>query len=348
MNSPSPVQSPPTALEKRERRPTATVLFLAALFALPMGTCGGIGAWKATDIGRPVIPTSAAELAATRDGAYVSFDAPLRHVATDEIPLDDHTAAVATGTSLYAIEGAPGVYVAAKKGTLAPGAAAAGAGAAGVRFHVEGRVCSGDSHLVCTVDNEGVRIFLRSEDRRASGITKRGARGGRDTSGTTKLVTFGAAPSENIGEAVTGLGIAGALGVVLLAVGIVIVRGRRKPFLFVERVVPLRQELDLLRLGHALGPAFRPAHATPDACTFLTGASASRAQAVGAFNAHDYPQRVEIWRDAGAGGYRQAQARVRVSEIFAQPAGPIPQILPSLQATLETTLARVAHALSVP
>jgi hypothetical protein len=44
-------------------------------------------------------------------------------------------------------------------------------------------------------------------------------------------------------------------------------------------------------------------------------------------------------------GYRQGHARVRVSEIFAQPAGPLPQILPTLQVALETTLQRVASVL---
>ena len=321
MNSPSPGQSPPTALEKRERRPTATILFLAALFALPMGTCGGIGTWKATDVGRAVVPTEIGGLAATSDGAYVSFDAPLRHFATDELPLRDRTVALAPGVSLYTIEGAPEVYVAARKGSLAPGE----------RVHVEGRVCSGDSHLVCNVDDEGVRIFLRSEERR--------------TKGTVKVVSFGAKPSENIVEAIVGLGIAGVLGALLLVVGFVIVRGRRKPLVFVERVVPLRQELDLLRLHEALGAAFRPAQVTPDACTFLTGVSASRAQAVGAFSPHDFPQRVEIWREAGPGGYRQAHARVRISEIFAQPAGPLPQIMPSVHTALETTLVRVVSAM---
>lgn len=321
MNTPSPGQSPPTALEKRERRPTTSVLFLAALFALPMGTCGGIGAWKATDAGREVVPTAVSQLQPTRDGTYVSFDAPVRHFATDKIPLGDRTAAVATGWSVYTIGGADDVYVAAKKGTLTPGE----------RVHVEGRVCSSGSRLVCDVDDEGVRLFLRSEDAR--------------TSGTTKVVTFGAKPRENIAEAAVGLGIAAMLGTLLVVVAAIIIRGRRKPLVFVERVVPLRQELDLLRLQQVLGPAFRPAQVSPDACTFLTGVSASRAQAVGAFSPQDFPQRVEIWRDPGAGGYREAHARVRISEIFAQPAGPLPHIMPSVHAALEGTLARVVAAM---
>ncbi|MBS2020370.1 MAG: hypothetical protein JST00_46365 [Deltaproteobacteria bacterium] len=318
---PSPPPSPPTALERNERRPAATVLFLAALFALPMGTCGGIGTWKATDVGREIAPTSIAALETTRDGSYVSFDAPLRHFATDELPLRDKSLALARGISLYTIDGAPAVYVAAKKGALSPGE----------RVHVAGRVCSADSSLVCDVDDEGVRMFLRSEERR--------------TKGTIKVVTLGARPSENIAEAAVGLGIAAVLGALLLAVVFVILRGRRKPFVYVERVVPLRHELDLGRLPAALGPAFRQAQLTPEPCTFLTGVKASRAQAVGAFQPSEFPQRVEIWRELGNGAYRELHARVRVSEIFAQPAGPLPQIMPSVQVALETTLARVVAAI---
>lgn len=205
MNAGSPGQSPPTALERRERRPTATILFLVALFMLPMGTCGGIGTWKAIHLGET--------------------------------------------------------------------------------------------------------------------------------------------PEDTVFEAATGLVIAGFLALVLLAVVIVILRGRRKPLYFVERVVPLRQELDPARLRMMLGPGFREAQITPTSLVYLTGVTASRAQAVGAFSPDAYPQRVEIWRDQGGGGYRELHVRVRVSEIFAQPAGPIPQIMPTLMIALETTLQRVIAAL---
>lgn len=320
MSGPSPAPSPPTALERRERRPTATILFLVALFALPMGTCGGIGTWKAADAGRKVVETPVSRLATSRDGEYLSFDAELRHVATDELPLGDGSAALARGTSLFAVDGAPGVFVAATKGSLDGGA----------RHRVEGRICSESAELACSVD-DGVRLFLRAEERR----TKR----------AVKVVTFGASPRENVWEAAVGLTVAALLGLVLLVVTALIVRGRRKPLLFVERVVPIRHDLDPTRLRVTLGPSFREAQTTSEPLVYLTGATASRAQAGGAVGPDAYPQRVEIWREPGGVGYRQGHARVRVSEIFAQPAGPLPQILPTLQVALETTLQKVASAL---
>jgi hypothetical protein len=296
------------------------VLFLVALFALPMGTCGGIGTWKATDAGRKFVETPVSRLATTRDGEYLSFDAELRHVATDELPLGDGSAALARGTALFAVDGAPGVFVAATKGSIRSGAP----------HRIEGRICSESAQLACSVD-DGVRIFLRAEERK----TKR----------AVKVVTFGASPRENVWEAAIGLTVSALLGVVLLAVTALIVRGRRKPFIFVERVVPIRQDLDPARLRVALGPSFREAQTTAEPLVFLLGVTASRAQALGAVGPDAYPQRVEIWREPGAVGYRQGHARVRVSEIFAQPAGPLPQILPTLQVALETTLQRVASVL---
>jgi hypothetical protein len=112
-------------------------------------------------------------------------------------------------------------------------------------------------------------------------------------------------------------------------------------------MVPVREGLDPTRLGDTLGAGFRAARITPQPIVFLTGVPASRAQLVGAFRPDDFPQRVEIWLEPGV-GYRQAQARVRISEIFAQPAGPLPQLLPAVNTALEATLRRVLAALDAP
>jgi hypothetical protein len=322
MSPTSAGQSPPTPVERRERRPTGTLLFLAALFALPIGTCGGIGASKASDVGRDVAAVDAADLAAVEDGAYVTFTAPLRHVATDELPLDDRSVAVATGTSVYAVDGAPATYVAAEKGALE----------AGPSVGVTGRVCSADTQLVCSVASGGLRLFLRADERRTGRVTN--------------VVIAGATPRENLVEAAIGLGVAGVLMLAFAAVAALILRGRQRPFVFLERVLPVRDGLEPAAIAARLGPAFRPAAMTADALVVLTGAPASRAQLVGAFRPDDYPQRVEIWLGAGAGGYRQREARVRVSEIFAQPAGPPPQLMPSVGVALETTFQRVLAALN--
>ena len=322
MHTPSTAQSPATALERRERRPTGTLLFLVALFALPIGTCGGIGASKAASGGREFVAKTVAELPATTDGTYVTFDATLRHVGTDELPLKDQALVLAPGTSVYSIEGVPSVYVAAVKGTLLPGS----------RVHVSGRICSPASTIVCSISNDGVGIFLRDEERRA----------GR----RTKLVTSGATPRDNVVEAAIGICIAGILLLILGAVAALILRGRRKPFIFIERTVSVRDGFDPARVGALLGSTFRPAKIAADALVFLTGVPASRAQLVGAFRPDDFPQRVEICFDRGGGAYRQAQVRVRVSEIFAQPAGPLPQLMPSVNAALDLTLQRVLAALN--
>ena len=92
----------------------------------------------------------------------------------------------------------------------------------------------------------------------------------------------------------------------------------------------------------ARSPRARPgvplAHATPDRVVFLTGLTASRVRS-------PTPQRVEL---AAAGGdtYRvEPLVHVRVSEILAQPAGPLPHALPTVRAALERTLARALAAL---
>lgn len=321
MNRPSPGQSPATALERSERRPTATILFLGLLIALPMGTCGGMGAWKTRDLGRTIVATEITELASTADGAYVSFDGTLQHVATDELPLDATTVALARGMSIFALEGAPAVYIAAQKGSLP----------SGKRIHVAGRVCSADTHFACSVDDKGVRLFLRTEAKR--------------TGRSVKVVTPGATPRDNIFDVAISLGIAGILALVLVVVVAVQLRGRRRPLVFVERVVPLRSALDFMRVREVLGAAFRPAHVTAGACTLLTGVSASRAQLLGAYGPDDIPQRVEIWREGEGSGYRQLHARIRVSEIFAQPVG-LAQVMPSVQTALHWTLERVVAAVN--
>jgi hypothetical protein len=289
---------------------------------VPIATCGGIGTSKARDAGQRPVTATAGELATLRDGTYVVVDATLRHVASDELPVGHGAVALAHGTSVYAVQGTNAVYVAAKKGALA----------ADRPVHFEGRLCSTDAYLACSIDEEGVKIFLLEEGRRV----------GR----APKLVTRGASPSENVVEAFIGLGIAGVLLLLLGGALAVILRGRRKPFVFVERIVPVREGLEPARVGDLLGMRFRVAQTTPQPMVFLTGVAASRAQLVGAFRPDDFPQRVEIWLEPGV-GYRQARARVRVSEIFAQPTGPLPQLLPAVSTALEATMQRVLAALDV-
>lgn len=297
------------------------MLFMAALFALPIGTCGGIGASKANDGGRQIVATTPAELGLHPDGLYVSFDAPLRHVGTGKVPLDDRMYIELPGRSIYVLEGNPRVYVVAKENALA----------AGSRVHVEGRLCSDDSHIVCTTD-EALRPFLTEQERHLGK--------------TVRIVTAGEKPSENYVEAGIGLGIAGVLLVLLVGLLVFLARGRKRNFLCVEHVVPMRDGLDPGSLAQRLGFAFRPAQLTPPHLVFLTGHPASRAQLVGAFRPDDFPQRVEIWLESGGSSYRQAQARIRVSEIFAQPLGPPAQLKPQVDAALGMTMQRVTAALS--
>lgn len=312
-----------TALERRERRPTGTIVFMAALFALPIGTCGGIGATKAAASRKTPVATTVAALRggpdAIGEGTYVSLDARLREIASGELPVGEHLVVEARGTTVYGIEGAPGVYVATGLHELPSER----------DVRVEGRICSPDSHLVCEVGDTAVRDFLRAEERR--------------TNRAVRAITLGEKPSANIVEACIGLGIAGLLLLVLLAVVALVLRGRRGPRMSVERLVAVRDANDLARVRGLLGPRFRVAHAAPRSLVLLTGQPASRAQLVGAFASDDYPQRVEI--ELAGAGYREASARVRVTEIFAQPAGPPPQMAASVRAALEATLQRVASAL---
>lgn len=320
MNLPSPPQTPPTPLERRERRPTGTILVLAALFALPMGTCGGIGTYKATRAAQEPVATTPAEVAALGDGTYVTLDAPLVHVATDELPLDERLVAKAPGTTVYAVTGEGALFVSSERRDLA----------ATPRASLRGQVCSGDTTLACTTST-GLGLFLREEEKRL----------GRPV----KVVLEGASSRGEIVEAAIGLGIAGALGLLLIGVVAIILRGRRRPFVFVEHTAPARGPLDAARLATALGPAYRLARASPDRVVFLTGVTAARAQSVGAPGADDLPQRVEL-AAAGGDAYRvEPLVHVRVSEILAQLAGPMPQALPAVRAALERTLARALAAL---
>jgi hypothetical protein len=172
-------EAPPTALERRERRPTGTVLFLTALFALPIGTCGGIGATKARDGVREPVETTAAALSgdgAIEDGTYVSLDARVRHVATDELPIGDRLVIRAPGTSVYAVEGADLVFTAGPTRAFPPGEA----------VRLEGRLCPDDAPLTCPIDDY-VKWFLRDAEKLA----------GHEA----RVVTIGQVPSDNLVEA---------------------------------------------------------------------------------------------------------------------------------------------------
>ncbi len=319
-----PRRAPVTALERRERRPTGTIVFMAVLFALPIGTCGGIGATKAAASRKTPVATTVSALgagsAAIEDGAYVSLDAQLREIASEELPVGDRLVVEAKDTTVYAVEGAPGVYVASGLHALPSGRIS----------RVEGRICSPDAHLACETGDLPVKAFLRAEERR--------------TGRATRAIALGAKPSENVLEACIGLGIAGVLLAALLAFIAFVLRGRRGPRMSVERMVAVRHGGDVTRVHELLGPRFRLAHASSRMLVLLTGVPASRAQLVGAFSPDDYPQRVEIELDGA--GYREASARVRVTEIFAQPAGPPAQMAASIRAALEATLKRVTYALS--
>lgn len=192
-----------------------------------------------------------------------------------------------------------------------------------------GRACSDDKHLACSVD-EGVRLFLRAEARR--------------TGQRTRVITHGAAPSENVVEAGIGLGIAGSLLLAFLAVAALFARGRRGPRAFVEEIVAARPGLDPRALAHALGPAFRVAEVSPARLVLLTGLPASSAMLRGATRPEDYPKRVELWIEEDA--YCRAAARVRVTEIFAHAAGPPPQLAAQIRAALDATLRRVEHVVA--
>jgi hypothetical protein len=318
-------EAPPTPLERRERRPTGTLLFLAALFALPIGTCGGIGATKAAASRKAPIETTVAELVAPGSaidvGDYVSLDANVRHVATDELPIGRNLVVVARGTSVYAVEGAEGLFVAYGAHELA----------SGDDVHIDGRLCSHDAHIVCSVD-DGLKAFLRAEQKRS----------GRQP----RVISVGETPAGNLVEAGIGLGVAGALLLGLLFTVMLILRGRRGPRLSVESVITIRDATEAGRIHERLGPRFRVAHTSPERLVLLTGHPASRAQLVGAVNPESYPQRVEIWLSVD--GYRQASARVRVSEIFAQPAGVPAALVPSVTAVLGRTLEGVTRVLQGP
>ena len=311
-------------LERREARVGYSyVLFVAALFLPSVGTCGGIGAFKAHLASSSIVPTAIDDVAdesRTPAGTYVETTANLRFVARDQLPFDAERVVKARGGTLYSVVGKASVVV------YCEDSACAGLEERAAPIRLRGQVCNGDERLRCEVP-EGLDLYLRRE-----------AHLGRPH----RVLLAGLTPAAQLWEAVVGISIAlmmlfGGAGLLLAAT-----RPRRSAHLFVERSVTLRGTKETARAALQMreGTTFRLAGEGADHLIFLAGAQASRARLKGVKSPDDVARRVEIrFQDQAA--YRSVLMTVTVTEILPFARGVPKPLQPMVQAALALTLAEV-------
>ncbi|CAN5922913.1 hypothetical protein BH11MYX4_BH11MYX4_44770 [soil metagenome] len=294
-------------LQRKEARPSGALIFLWALFLLPIGTCGGIGTSKLLQAREPVVRvTSPAMLTSERDvkmGAYVEADLDLTLVARDELPLGDGYAAVARGFRAYAVEGAPNVVV------LSSEALASGP--------VEGQICEADAHLACSLPRKELDAYVRSLQR------------ARRT--PVRVLLAHARPGDTSGEAAIGLGVAGFVLLAALLTSLQLVRlARRAGLVVLSRTLTLRHPPEQVRarIRAQAGPLHRIAHDAPDRMVVLLGKPAGSARLSGAREPDEIPLRVDLELGA-ADAYRGTSASIHVLELLNRPPAALAKVLPS-------------------
>lgn len=320
-----------SALERREARlGPSFVLLVAALFLPSIGTCGGIGAFKAHLAGSSVAPTAIEDVAnesRTPAGAYVETAASLRFVSRDTLPYDEDDVIRARGASLFGVVGNETLLV------YCEDSACAGLDEQGATVRLRGQVCKGDEDFLCVVP-EALALYLRRE-----------AHAGRPR----RVLLAGLSPRANLWEAVVGLGIAltmlfGGAGILFAAT-----RPRRSAHLFAERSVTLRSAKEAVRaaLQRHQSPTFRLAEDGGDHLIFLVGAAASRARLMGVKSSNDVARRVAIrFQDQAA--YRSVLATITVTEILPFPRRVPKRLQPVVQGALNQTLSEVEQLVIAP
>jgi hypothetical protein len=318
------VDSTRSALEEREARVGPPFIMLMLALLLPsIGTCGGIGAYKAEIATSKVATRSIDDVASesrTPAGTYVDTQAELRFVSQDELPYDGSVVVRAPGAKLFRVVGKPNLVV------YCEDERCAGLDAEGARVRLRGQLCKGNERLLCDVPKP-LSTYTRNE---------------ADHGRPHRVLVAGVTPSANIWQAAVGIGI--ALACIALVVWTVIAAGRPRKgaHLSVERSVTLRGAWEGARraLERRRSATFRLAEEGPDHVIFLAGAEASSARLTGVKSRSDVARRVEI-RFQEQAAYRAVLATITVTEILPFQRGVPKRLRPLVQEALEQTLADV-------
>ncbi len=320
-----------SALEKREARVGPSyILAVVALFLPCIGTCGGLGAYKAHVASSRVVEASIRDVESTPAGTFVATDAKLSVVGAGQLPFDDASVIVARGATLFSVAGSAKLVV------YCEGSACAGLDGqeSGAQVHVAGQVCKGDESFLCTVPKP-LDLYLRRE-----------AHLGRPH----RAILAGATPRGSVWEAAVGLGIALFLAFAAAATLTVATRTRTGARLQVERSLAIRGGREAARaaLEARRSKAWRLADDRGYQLTFLAGAEASKTRVIGVRSADDVSRRVAI-RFEEQPAYRAGVVTITVTEILPFPGrGGVPKHLrPMVLDALNQTLSEVERLLVV-
>lgn len=316
-------------VEKREARVGPLyVVALAALFLPSIGTCGGIGAYKAHIASSHVVEASFEDVASenrTPDGTFVATDAKLHVVSRGHLPYDDASVIDAPGAILFDVASSKTVVV------YCEDSACAGLDARESPVRLRGQVCSGDETFLCGIPKP-LHLYLQRE--KTLGRQRR-------------VLVAGATPAGNIWEAAVGIGIALAL-VFAAALSIIFsTRARRSAHLHVERSLAMRGSKEAARaaLEARRNRAWRIAEDAGDQLVFLAGAEASKARLMGVRSTDDVARRVAI-RFEEQTAYRAGLVRITVTEILPFRQGVPSRLRPMVLDALQRTLSEVEGLLA--
>jgi hypothetical protein len=310
-----------SALEKREARVGALYVVALASFFLPsIGTCGGIGAYKATIASSRVVEASIEEVAnhsRTPAGTFVATHAQVRVVARGKLPFDDESVIDAPGAALFSVAGEKTLLV------YSEDSACPAIEPRDAPVRLQGQVCDGDEKLLCDIPSP-LHLYLQRE-----------AHLGRPH----RLLVAGATAHGQVWEAACGLGIALFLIFAIAGMLLANTRARRGAHLHVERSVVMRGSKDAARaaFGSHANRAWRLAEDRGNQLTFLVGAKASSTRLMGVRSPDDVARRVAI-RFEEQNAYRAGLATVTVTEILPFPRGVPARLHPIVLQALNRTL----------
>lgn len=275
--------------QRREARPTAVLFVLAAIFLLPMGACGTVGAWKLHTAFSPIVPLSSVSQlepgGGMPAGTYVAVDV--------EAAQDGCRLGWEEGTwTDYSIANAPHVFLATR--TLI------GAGST----HVVGQLCDTDSPFLCEIPNEQTRARMRAIE-------------GREHEPRLMLVS-GEVPSNALWESAVGLGLAAACLLSFLFAARTLLRAAREPGrAALTRTLTLTGSPDEIRatLRAGAGPLRRIAEDSPERICVLLGMPVARVLLVGFHTTERIPLRVDV-EFSSAAPYRGGIAKLTVRQLL--------------------------------
>ena len=264
------------------------LLFLFALLALPMGTCGTVGTRKLHSTRASFVEVTAPMLEALPTGTYVDADVVLDAE-------DPRTRAGRTigGWTVYQVSGAPHVIVFSEAPLER-------------KAHVVGQVCDEYSPFTCQMPDPQFAWYLRN--------------GSTDPKPMRALVTD-TAPTDGRWIAWTELAVAivSAAGFVFAAASML--RASRQPGRVVaSRTLTLARGAEDVRaaIREEASPQIRIAEDAPSRMCMLLGKPAGAARATGVDSPEMVPLRVDVELTA-MDVYRGTTATITVRELIATP-----------------------------